>query len=237
MLRRACMRVGLNRERPCLHMCLLTLDAASHALRQAGSWALSALPSTSPSCMDCWPYVLDAQPPTPCCLHIHRHAQTPHQTQMHASIPPCIALLPWYGIAPHARRSSAHTRLPPGHHVIIVTSGAVGVGCQRLGLAQRPSQQAKRLALAAVGQVHLMKYYEDFLGALGLVRWRVVGSGAAWLGGQSREEEGEREKGPGDEGEAVASLHCHARNDWHALCQRCDPGHNTTSLKRAEAGC
>jgi hypothetical protein len=54
--------------------------------------------------------------------------------------------------------------------VIIVSSGAVGVGCQRLGLTQRPNTIAKKQALAAVGQVHLMRYYEDFLSALGLVR-------------------------------------------------------------------
>jgi glutamate 5-kinase len=39
----------------------------------------------------------------------------------------------------------------------------VGVGCQRLGLTTKPTQLAKKQALAAVGQVHLMKYYEDFL--------------------------------------------------------------------------
>jgi len=55
-----------------------------------------------------------------------------------------------------------------GHHVIIVTSGAVGVGCQRLGLKEKPTQLARKQALAAVGQVHLMRYYEDFFNALGL---------------------------------------------------------------------
>jgi glutamate 5-kinase len=61
---------------------------------------------------------------------------------------------------------------PPvvGHYVIIVSSGAVGVGCQRLGLAQRPTKLAQKQALAAIGQVHLMRYYEDILNALGLVR-------------------------------------------------------------------
>ena len=59
-----------------------------------------------------------------------------------------------------------------GHHVILVTSGAVGVGCQRMGLTSRPTQLARKQALAAVGQVHLMKYYEDFLSALGLVSSR-----------------------------------------------------------------
>ncbi len=48
----------------------------------------------------------------------------------------------------------------------------MGVGCQRLGLTIRPTQLAKKQALAAVGQVHLMRYYEDFLSALGLVSVR-----------------------------------------------------------------
>ena len=61
-----------------------------------------------------------------------------------------------------------------GHRVVIVSSGAVGVGAQRLGLAQRPKEIAQKQALAAVGQVHLMRYYEDFFHALGLVwRWPV----------------------------------------------------------------
>jgi len=53
-----------------------------------------------------------------------------------------------------------------GHHVIVVSSGAVGVGCQRLGLAHRPSCSAKKQALAAIGQVHLMRHYEDLLASL-----------------------------------------------------------------------
>ncbi|KXZ50922.1 hypothetical protein GPECTOR_14g169 [Gonium pectorale] len=61
-----------------------------------------------------------------------------------------------------------------GHHVIIVTSGAVGVGCQRLGLTTKPSVLAKKQALAAVGQVHLMKFYEDFFAALGLTCAQVL---------------------------------------------------------------
>jgi glutamate 5-kinase len=51
----------------------------------------------------------------------------------------------------------------------------VGVGCQRLGLAQRPTKLAQKQALAAIGQVHLMRYYEDILNALGLVRYAVSG--------------------------------------------------------------
>lgn len=61
-----------------------------------------------------------------------------------------------------------------GHFVILVSSGAIGVGCQRLGLAARPTKIAQKQALAAVGQVHLMRYYEDFLQALGLTCAQVL---------------------------------------------------------------
>ena len=57
-----------------------------------------------------------------------------------------------------------------GHKVVIVSSGAIGVGCLRLGLKERPSAIAQKQALAAVGQVHLMRYYEDFFSAVGLVQ-------------------------------------------------------------------
>ena len=56
-----------------------------------------------------------------------------------------------------------------GHHVVVVSSGAVGLGCLKLKLQKRPKELAARQALAAVGQVQLMRYYEDFLTALGLV--------------------------------------------------------------------
>jgi hypothetical protein len=39
-----------------------------------------------------------------------------------------------------------------GVDVVLVSSGSVGAGCQRLGLAERPAEHAKRQALAAVGQ-------------------------------------------------------------------------------------
>lgn len=66
--------------------------------------------------------------------------------------------------------------------MIIVTSGAVGVGCHRLGLANKPTVLAKKQALAAVGQVHLMKFYEDFLQAVGLVSMGVGGVGVGGWG-------------------------------------------------------
>jgi glutamate 5-kinase len=56
-----------------------------------------------------------------------------------------------------------------GYDVVLVSSGAVGVGCQRMNLVTRPTEIAKKQALAAVGQVHLMRYYEDLFSACGLV--------------------------------------------------------------------
>lgn len=80
--------------------------------------------------------------------------------------------------------------------MIIVTSGAVGVGCQRLGLKTKPSQLAKKQALAAVGQVHLMKFYEDLLGALDLVgglhRLSVCALASMQAGAHAVGERGER---------------------------------------------
>ncbi len=49
-----------------------------------------------------------------------------------------------------------------GHHVILVSSGAIGVGCSRLGLAERPRTIAMKQAVAAVGQGRLMRIYDDF---------------------------------------------------------------------------
>jgi glutamate 5-kinase len=49
-----------------------------------------------------------------------------------------------------------------GMQVILVTSGAIGVGAGRLGLSRRPDELAKKQALAAVGQAELMKIYQRF---------------------------------------------------------------------------
>ncbi|BDA41832.1 Glutamate 5-kinase at N-terminal half [Coccomyxa sp. Obi] len=61
-----------------------------------------------------------------------------------------------------------------GHKVVIVSSGAVGVGAQRLGLGARPKDLSQKQALAAVGQVHLMRFYDDFFSALGLTCAQVL---------------------------------------------------------------
>jgi glutamate 5-kinase len=48
-----------------------------------------------------------------------------------------------------------------GHAVILVSSGAVGVGCGRLDLKTRPQSLAMKQAVAAVGQGRLMRIYDD----------------------------------------------------------------------------
>jgi glutamate 5-kinase len=53
-----------------------------------------------------------------------------------------------------------------GHYVVLVSSGAVGVGCRRLGIAARPKSLAMKQAVAAVGQGRLMRVYDDLFSSL-----------------------------------------------------------------------
>lgn len=61
-----------------------------------------------------------------------------------------------------------------GMIVLLVSSGAVGVGCQRLGVKKYPSTVAQKQACAAIGQLHLMRYYSDFFASLGLTCGQVL---------------------------------------------------------------
>lgn len=53
-----------------------------------------------------------------------------------------------------------------GYRVILVSSGAVGVGCGRLGLSDRPKSIGLKQAVAAVGQGRLMRVYDDLFDTL-----------------------------------------------------------------------
>jgi glutamate 5-kinase len=53
-----------------------------------------------------------------------------------------------------------------GHRVVLVSSGAVGVGCARLGMAERPRTIALKQAVAAVGQGRLIRVYDDLFTSL-----------------------------------------------------------------------
>ena len=49
-----------------------------------------------------------------------------------------------------------------GKEVILVSSGAVGVGVGMIGLEERPTDLVKKQALAAIGQVGLIRLYQKF---------------------------------------------------------------------------
>lgn len=53
-----------------------------------------------------------------------------------------------------------------GHRIVLVSSGAVGIGCARLGLQERPRSIALKQAVAAVGQGRLMRIYDDLFTTL-----------------------------------------------------------------------
>lgn len=61
-----------------------------------------------------------------------------------------------------------------GHRVVLVSSGAVGVGCARLGMSDRPRKIAQKQAVAAVGQGRLMRVYDDLFTSLGQVIAQVL---------------------------------------------------------------
>ena len=54
-----------------------------------------------------------------------------------------------------------------GNKVVLVTSGAVGLGCQKLSLDHRPNDLPSLQAAAAIGQVNLMTLYEKEMNKLG----------------------------------------------------------------------
>ena len=54
-----------------------------------------------------------------------------------------------------------------GYRVVLVSSGAVGVGCARLGLSERPRNISIKQAVAAVGQGRLMRIYDDLFSIFG----------------------------------------------------------------------
>ncbi|MFI3141669.1 MAG: glutamate 5-kinase [Clostridia bacterium] len=54
-----------------------------------------------------------------------------------------------------------------GTDVVLVTSGAIGVGVGKLGLKQRPQDIPGRQAAATVGQCELMFMYDKFFGEYG----------------------------------------------------------------------
>ena len=55
-----------------------------------------------------------------------------------------------------------------GHEVILVSSGAIGLGMGKLGLRERPKDTPGKQACAAVGQCELMYLYDDLFSDYGI---------------------------------------------------------------------
>src|SRR6476646_2827073 len=61
-----------------------------------------------------------------------------------------------------------------GREIVLVSSGAVGMGMRVLGLTERPRSLGLRQACAAVGQGHLMGVYTQAFGQLGVTVAQVL---------------------------------------------------------------
>ena len=73
-----------------------------------------------------------------------------------------LALSRLYGIAESVARLRQH-----GKDVLLVSSGAVGLGMERMGLPKRPTELSQIQACAAIGQSRLMAIYDDAFDKLG----------------------------------------------------------------------
>ena len=51
-----------------------------------------------------------------------------------------------------------------GKKIILVSSGAIGIGMGKLGITKRPECTRDKQALAAIGQCELMNYYSRLFG-------------------------------------------------------------------------
>ncbi|MGI5970870.1 MAG: glutamate 5-kinase [Oscillospiraceae bacterium] len=54
-----------------------------------------------------------------------------------------------------------------GYEIALVSSGAIGVGCGKLGFTEKPRELSLTQATAAVGQCELMHLYDKFFGEYG----------------------------------------------------------------------
>jgi len=61
-----------------------------------------------------------------------------------------------------------------GKEVILVSSGAIGVGCSKLNLKERPRSIREKQAVAAVGQCELMHIYSKLFGEYGNIVGQIL---------------------------------------------------------------
>jgi glutamate 5-kinase len=65
-------------------------------------------------------------------------------------------------------------QIKAGRELLVVTSGAIGLGVQRLGFDNRPKLLPQKQACAAVGQGRLMALYSDAFEQLGIITAQVL---------------------------------------------------------------
>lgn len=73
-----------------------------------------------------------------------------------------------------------------GLDVCLVSSGAIAIGRQNLGINERPKSLPERQALAAVGQARLMSVYQNFFREYGQVSGQVLMTKATMIDNVSR---------------------------------------------------
>lgn len=61
-----------------------------------------------------------------------------------------------------------------GHRVVLVSSGAIGVGRMHTGKHARPQRVEERQALAALGQARLASLWDSLFATVGLVTAQVL---------------------------------------------------------------
>jgi glutamate 5-kinase len=67
-----------------------------------------------------------------------------------------------------------------GRQIIVVTSGAIGMGARELGLSRRVTELRTRQACAAIGQIALMDEYRRAFGVFGLTPAQVLVTRDEW---------------------------------------------------------
>lgn len=63
---------------------------------------------------------------------------------------------------------TCHSLRLQGHKVVLVCSGAIGIGRMRMGIKEKPSGVGERQALAALGQLRLMALWDNLFHQVGI---------------------------------------------------------------------
>ncbi|MBK7582606.1 MAG: glutamate 5-kinase [Myxococcales bacterium] len=75
---------------------------------------------------------------------------------------------------PRSLAAAVDTLRKQERSVVLVSSGAIAIGCTRLGYRTRPKEMAKLQAAAAAGQSVLMRRYDEAFGQLGITVAQVL---------------------------------------------------------------